>query len=79
MVVITIKAIKQNKGNPNDIFEDTSYVSKVRVNKSIDLLKNTNIKVNDIASMVGFKNKNYFYSVFKKYYGITPTEIRKET
>jgi two-component system response regulator YesN len=54
----------------------TDFVNKVRLNKSKTLLRETNLKAADIAQNVGFININYFYSIFKKYSGMTPTEYR---
>ena len=42
------------------------------------MLKHTSLTVNEIARRVGFENDNYFYRVFKKKYGETPTEYRNK-
>ena len=39
-------------------------------------LKNTDIPASEIASLVGYEDPRYFYKVFKKYTGLTPTEYR---
>lgn len=39
-------------------------------------LLNNNDKIKDISVAVGFSSVNYFNSVFKKYYGVTPKEYR---
>lgn len=62
------------RNETGEVFSD--YVNIVRVQKAKELLEKTNRKANDIAENVGFKNVNYFYSVFKKYTGVTPTEYR---
>ena len=31
---------------------------------------------NEMADLTGFGNQNYFYTVFKKHYGMTPHEYR---
>lgn len=54
----------------------SEYVMKIRLEKAKYLLVNTNDKVNEIALKVGFKDVKYFYKSFKKYYNITPTEMR---
>ena len=40
------------------------------------MLRHTDMTVCEIAGKVGFENDNYFYRVFKKLYGETPTEYR---
>lgn len=41
------------------------------------LLKTTDLSIADIASAVGYENVSYFYRQFKKRFGGTPKEIRK--
>lgn len=52
------------------------YVNKYRIDKAIELLKNKNLTIKEVASKVGFNNLNYFYKVFKSITGNTPKEIR---
>lgn len=54
------------------------YISKVRLTKSNELLKNSNIIINEIAEKVGFTNSSYFYAVYKKEFGITPSQYRQQ-
>lgn len=55
----------------------TEYILKVRMEKAIDLLKSSSLKVYEISEIIGYKNIKYFYKVFKKYTGITPLELRE--
>lgn len=48
-----------------------------RLEKSIMLLKETSLPVNEIAEECGFKNNSHFSRAFKKEYGIPPSDIRK--
>ena len=57
----------------------SDYLSKIRMQKAAELLKNTDIKTHKIAEMVGYKNPRYFSELFQKHMGITPTEYRKKT
>lgn len=41
------------------------------------LLKNSDMKIKEIASKVNLGGENYFYALFKKRYGMTPLEYRK--
>jgi two-component system, response regulator YesN len=52
------------------------YLAQYRVNCSIQLLKETDFKVNDIAIKVGYPNYSYFCTLFKKYTGMTPAHCR---
>lgn len=54
------------------------YINKMRINKAKDLLKNTDMTLLDISYSCGFKNQNYFSTIFKKFEGITPNNYRKK-
>lgn len=55
------------------------YLNKVRLSHAKDLLRSTEISVNEIGQKVGYLNSSTFASTFKKYSGITPSEFRKNT
>ncbi|MCZ2258508.1 helix-turn-helix transcriptional regulator [Sporosarcina sp. G11-34] len=52
------------------------YLTNIRINKSIDLLKNKTLSIDEIAFKVGFSNGNYFGKVFRSYLDISPGEYR---
>lgn len=55
----------------------TQYVMNCRINKAKVLLKDSNLKISEIANRVGFaENNKYFLKVFKKHTGCTPLEYR---
>ncbi|MDO5423062.1 MAG: response regulator [Eubacteriales bacterium] len=54
------------------------YLNLYRVEKAKELLRTTVYKGMEICEMVGFVNYNYFYIIFKKVTGKTPTDYRKE-
>ena len=54
-----------------------SYVTKLKMDKSILLLKNTDTHIKEIATQLGYCNEFYFSKTFKKVVGFTPTEYRK--
>ena len=54
----------------------TNYVNFARINKAKDLLKNSDLKINEIAAMVGLENANYFSTLFKKLTGKSPNQYR---
>ena len=45
------------------------YLNKYRMEIACEKLKNTDLKIKDIASEVGIENVNSFIRTFKKYYG----------
>lgn len=56
----------------------TNYLNSVRIEKAKVLLLNTNYKANEISSQIGYVNPNYFYTLFKKMTGVSPSEFKKE-
>lgn len=53
------------------------YLNHVRVEAAAELLRDTSLPVSSISEKVGVMNANYFYTLFKKHYGITPSAYRK--
>ena len=56
----------------------TEYITKARIEKSVDLLKNTDLNVDEICHQSGFTDKTRFYKQFRDVVGITPAEFRKK-
>jgi YesN/AraC family two-component response regulator len=52
------------------------YLCKVRIKKSKELLKVSEMGISDIAEKVGFLSSSVFIRTFKKYEGITPGAFR---
>lgn len=52
------------------------YVTKVRMEKACYMLENTDIKVFQVAQLVGYHDAKYFSQVFKKMMGCKPSEYR---
>ena len=55
----------------------TEYVSDCRVEMAKDMLRNTSLRVADIAFEVGFQSLSQFNRCFQKISRITPTEFRR--
>jgi two-component system, response regulator YesN len=53
------------------------YLSKIRIEKAMELLKNTSLKTYEIADRIGYNDPHYFSMAFKKVAGLTPTEYRE--
>ncbi len=56
----------------------TDYLSRVRIEKSKNLLLNPNLRVSEIAFEVGFQSLTHFNRVFKRILGQSPTEYRAQ-
>lgn len=54
------------------------YLTKKRIEKSVDLLLNTEFHTYKVAEMVGYVNSKYFCDVFKKVLGVTPSQFRQQ-
>lgn len=54
-----------------------TYLNKIRIEKSKQLLINDNIKLVDVSGLVGFEDQSYFSKVFKKLTGQTPGRYRE--
>lgn len=55
----------------------TAYITETKMGKAAALLMDPRIRVCEVAEAVGFGNSAYFYSVFKKHFGVTPREYRE--
>ena len=53
------------------------YLSKLRIYKAADLLRDPKNKVNEVGDMVGYSDPGYFTRIFKKHFGISPSQYRK--
>ena len=53
------------------------YVMDRRMEYAAELLKSTSHKVAEISGMAGFENAEYFSSLFKTKFGMTPTQYRR--
>ena len=55
----------------------SEYLTKVRLDKAKELLLLSNYRSYEIAIMVGYANATYFSTMFKKKFGVSPTDFRK--
>ena len=53
------------------------YFSVLRLKESEILLKTTNLSIADISFSLNFFSCSHFSKCFKKYFGMTPSEYRK--
>jgi YesN/AraC family two-component response regulator len=53
------------------------YVIKLRMEESRRLILNTDLRRYEIADRVGYESPEHFSKIFKKYYGISPSDLKK--
>ena len=54
----------------------SGYLNRLRIERSKELLRHKELRLTDIAQMVGFEDQSYFTKVFKKLEGVTPLRYR---
>lgn len=54
------------------------YLTDIRMKRAAQLLSEQVLSIQEIASIVGVPDSNYFTKLFKKTYGVTPKQYRKE-
>lgn len=54
-----------------------NYINKFRISNACELLKRDDLKVEEIAEMVGIEDEKYFTRMFTKWKGVSPREYRK--
>lgn len=53
------------------------FLTNLRIQRSIELMKNPETTLNQIAEYIGYSNQHYFSTAFKNVMGMSPTEYRK--
>lgn len=56
-----------------------TYLNKVRIHKAKQLLaSDQRLRTAEVAAQVGYLNTNYFFTIFRKFTGLSPTEFRSD-
>lgn len=55
----------------------TEFLTEVRMEKTVELLREGKLKAFEIAEAVGIPDPNYFSTCFKKYTGVSVSQYRK--
>ncbi|MGD0032703.1 AraC family transcriptional regulator [Paenibacillus illinoisensis] len=55
-----------------------NYVTQYRLQKSCEMLKETQRSISEIALACGFQSASYFSSIFRKQMGVVPQHYRKQ-
>lgn len=77
------KKINYNKNYLSTLFKQTfgttlwDYILIKRIDKALDLIRNTNLTITEIFLQCGFNNSANFNKQFKKYTGKLPREFRQ--
>lgn len=58
-------------------FSPLDYLNQIRINKSIELLRNTELSVKEVSFQCGFQSPQYFSRIFKQRTGISPREVTR--
>ena len=53
-------------------------IAQARLNRACELLTDSTLSINKIATLVGFRDPSYFARVFRQKYGSSPREFRRE-
>ena len=85
--VLTLESIaKQLNFTPNylgTVFKSVKkysvnrFLMKTRIDKAKDLLKTSNLTINDVAEQCGFSSLPYFHTTFKNETSLTPGDFRR--
>lgn len=54
-----------------------TYINRLRIASSLNLMKEPNLNISDIAEKCGFSSERTFFRVFKEQCGITPKQYRQ--
>jgi AraC family transcriptional regulator len=53
------------------------YIRKLRLERSLDLLKKASLSLDEIALDCAFYDSSHYINTFKTFYGMTPSVYRK--
>lgn len=53
-----------------------NYLTRYRIHKAMELLKDCRVKVYEVAEQVGYRDITYFSATFKKLVGMSPSEYQ---
>ncbi|NCB31176.1 MAG: response regulator [Clostridia bacterium] len=54
------------------------YLTRLRLEKADQLIRRTDLRVAEIAQMVGYASIKHFGRLYREAYGLNPTEVREE-
>ncbi len=78
----TAAQVKVNPYYLSKLFKDETgqnfidYVTGMRMEKARELLRGNELSIKEISHETGYTDQNYFSKLFRRMYGLTPTEYR---
>lgn len=54
----------------------SNYIKNVRIQKSEEFIKNTDMNISEVVYSIGFSSRSYFSKIFKEKYGSSPSEYK---
>lgn len=54
------------------------YILRIRVEKSIELMKNRELSIKEIMKLCGFESQSYYTKVFRRLIGVNPGQYRNK-
>ena len=76
------KIVHMNANYLSDLFKEVTgknyidYLTLMRMNKAKKLLRETHLKTYEISEQIGYTTAKYFCTLFRRNFGITPTDYR---
>jgi len=83
-VGVIASALAISEGHLSHLFKketgDTilGYLTRYRIHKAMELLKDCRVKVYEAAEQVGYRDISYFSATFKKLVGVSPSEYHSD-
>jgi AraC family cel operon transcriptional repressor len=56
----------------------TSFLNRLRLRRAVRLLKEPDAKITSVATELGFESLSHFHRLFKRHYGLTPAQYRRD-
>lgn len=56
----------------------SAWLLDYRLKKSIEIMENKELSINEIADLTGFYDVSHFYKAFSEKYGVTPKKFRQQ-
>ena len=57
----------------------SDFIRNIRLKQAARLISENNVNISQVAYAVGFKSLAHFSTLFKKYYGVSPSESAKRS
>ncbi len=79
----TAEALALSEGHLSRVFKRETnytfmeYLTNYRIHIAVNLLKDSTMKVYEVANFVGYTDTNYFSTIFKKHIGMTPSKFQE--